>query len=66
MMSIDFHELPKLRDSLTYCYIEHALIDRKDSAIEYIQKDGWARDGPDCCVMHFNARSRNQYYPCRH
>ena len=39
-MSIDFHELPKLRDSLTYCYIEHALIDRKDSAIEYIQKDG--------------------------
>lgn len=39
-MPIDFHELPKLRDSLTYCYIEHALIDRKDSAIEYIQKDG--------------------------
>ncbi len=39
-MPIDFHELPKLRDSLTYCYIEHALIDRKDGAIEYIQKDG--------------------------
>lgn len=39
-MPIDYHELPKLRDSLSYCYIEHAVIDRKDSAIEYIQKDG--------------------------
>ncbi len=39
-MPLDFHELPKLRDSLSYCYIEHALVDRKDSAIEYIQKDG--------------------------
>jgi CRISPR-associated protein Cas1 len=39
-MPIDYHELPQLRDSLTYCYIEHALIDRKDSAIEYIQQDG--------------------------
>lgn len=39
-MPIDFQELPRLRDSLTYCYIEHALVDRKDSAIEYIQQDG--------------------------
>lgn len=39
-MPINFHELPKLRDSLTYCYIEHALVDRKDGAIEYIQNDG--------------------------
>lgn len=39
-MSVDYQGLPQLRDSLTYCYIEHALIDRKDSAIEYIQKDG--------------------------
>lgn len=36
----DFHELPKLRDSLSYLYIEHAIIDRKHNAIEYIQKDG--------------------------
>jgi CRISPR-associated protein Cas1 len=36
----DFHELPKLRDSLSYLYIEHAIIDRKQNAIEYIQEDG--------------------------
>lgn len=36
----NFHELPKLRDSLSYLYIEHAIIDRKQSAIEYVQKDG--------------------------
>jgi CRISPR-associated protein Cas1 len=37
---INLHELPKLRDSLSYLYIEHAIIDKKDNAIEYIQKDG--------------------------
>jgi CRISP-associated protein Cas1 len=36
----DLHELPKLRDSLSYVYSEHAIIDRKDSAIELIQKEG--------------------------
>jgi CRISP-associated protein Cas1 len=36
----NFHELPKLRDSLSYLYIEHAIIDRKQNAIEYIQHDG--------------------------
>jgi len=36
----NLHELPKLRDSLTYLYVEHSIIDRKDSAIEYIQEDG--------------------------
>jgi CRISP-associated protein Cas1 len=36
----DLHELPKLRDSLSYVYSEHAIIDRKDSAIELIQKAG--------------------------
>ena len=36
----DLHELPKLRDSLSYLYVEHAVLDRKDSAIEYIQKEG--------------------------
>jgi len=39
-MPLDYQGLPQLRDSLSYCYIEHALIDRKDNAIEYIQKDG--------------------------
>ena len=36
----DLHQLPKLRDSLSYLYVEHAILDRKDSAVEYIQKDG--------------------------
>ncbi len=36
----DLHELPKLRDSLSYLYIEHAIVDRKDSSVEFIQKDG--------------------------
>lgn len=36
----DLHELPKLRDSLSYLYIEHAIVDRKDSSIEFIQQKG--------------------------
>jgi CRISPR-associated protein Cas1 len=36
----DLHELPKLRDSLSYLYVEHAIVDRKDSAVELISKNG--------------------------
>jgi CRISPR-associated protein Cas1 len=36
----DLHDLPKLRDSLSYLYVEHAILDRKDSAIEAVQKEG--------------------------
>lgn len=39
-MPINLHELPRLRDSLSYHYIEHAIVDRKQNAIEYIQQDG--------------------------
>jgi len=39
-MAINLHELPRLRDSLTYHYIEHAIVDRQQNAIEYIQEDG--------------------------
>ncbi len=39
-MAINLHELPRLRDSLSYHYIEHAIVDRKQNAIEYIQADG--------------------------
>ena len=39
----DLHELPKLRDSLSYVYVEHAVVNRKDSAVEFIDKEG--------CVM---------------
>lgn len=36
----DFHDLPKLRDSLSYLYVEHAIIDKNQNAIEYIREDG--------------------------
>lgn len=36
----DLHELPKLRDSISYLYVEHAILDRKDSAVEFIKKEG--------------------------
>lgn len=36
----DLHELPKLRDSLSYLYIEHAIVDRKEASIEFIQEAG--------------------------
>ncbi len=39
-MPINLHDLPRLRDSLSYHYIEHAIVDRKQNAIEYIQADG--------------------------
>lgn len=39
-MPIDFHELPKLRDSLTYLYVEHAVLERKDSALLVLQETG--------------------------
>ncbi|MCP4420345.1 MAG: type I-E CRISPR-associated endonuclease Cas1 [Chloroflexi bacterium] len=35
----DLHELPKLRDSLSYLYVEHAILNQKNQAIEYIRKD---------------------------
>ena len=36
----DLHELPKLRDGLSYLYVEHGIVERKDSAIEVIDKNG--------------------------
>lgn len=35
----DLHELPKLRDSLSYLYVEHAILNQKDHAIEFIRED---------------------------
>ena len=39
-MPKDLHELPKLRDSISYLYIEHAVIEQDDASIVLIQKDG--------------------------
>lgn len=36
----DLHELPKLRDSLTYLYVEHAMLDKSQQAIELIRQEG--------------------------
>lgn len=39
-MPKDLHELPKLRDSISYLYIEHAVIEQEDSSILVIREDG--------------------------
>jgi CRISPR-associated protein Cas1 len=36
----DLHELPKLRDGLSYLYLEHGRIEQKHKAVELIDKDG--------------------------
>ena len=36
----DLHELPKLRDGLSYLYLEHGRIDRKYKAVEFYDKNG--------------------------
>ena len=39
-MPKDLHELPKLRDSVSYLYFEHAIIEQNDSSIVVIREDG--------------------------
>lgn len=36
----NLQELPRLRDSISYLYLEHAIIEQSDMAIVAIQKDG--------------------------
>lgn len=36
----DLHMLPKLRDSLSYLYVEHAVLERKDGALLVLQETG--------------------------
>jgi CRISPR-associated protein Cas1 len=36
----DLHELPKLRDSLSYLYVEHCRIEQKAQAVELVDKEG--------------------------
>lgn len=36
----DLHELPKLRDSVSFLYIEHAIVEQQDSAIVIIKESG--------------------------
>jgi CRISPR-associated protein Cas1 len=39
-MSKDLHELPKLRDSMSYIYVEHAIIEQDNLSIMVIKEDG--------------------------
>lgn len=39
-MPNNLQELPRLRDSLSYVYIEHAIIDRAQNAIEFVCAEG--------------------------
>ncbi len=36
----DLHELPKLRDGLSYLYLEHGRIERTQKAVEFFDKQG--------------------------
>jgi CRISPR-associated protein Cas1 len=42
-MSRDLHELPKLRDGLTYLYLEHGIIDKGQQSVELLDQDGRTR-----------------------
>ena len=39
-MPKDLHELPKIRDSISFLYFEHAVIEQDNGSIVVIQKDG--------------------------
>jgi CRISPR-associated protein Cas1 len=36
----DLHELPKLRDGLSYLYVEHARVEKKHQAVEMLDQEG--------------------------
>ncbi len=40
MRVVNLHELPKLRDSLSYIYLEHAIIERKNGGIQSASAEG--------------------------
>lgn len=40
VMPKDLHQLPKLRDSLSFLYIEHAIVEQDDLSIRVIRADG--------------------------
>ncbi len=39
-MPKDFHELPRLEDSISYIYADHAVVEQNDSSIILLQKNG--------------------------
>lgn len=59
---IDLRELPKMRDSLSYLYVERAIVERKDSSVEFINEDGRV-DVPaaNLCVLLLGPGTRITY-----
>ena len=65
-MKQDLHALPKLRDSISYVYLEHAIVEQEDSSIVSIQSDGctaipvmshaWAGNKGDACSNQNSCR----------
>ena len=51
-MKIDYQALPQLRDSLSYLYIEHAIVERDDAALMVLQETGRTSvPVADLCVL---------------
>jgi len=58
----DLHELPKLRDSLSYLYVEKAVIERKDSSVEFINEDGRVQiPAANLCVLMLGPGTKITY-----
>ena len=67
MMPKDLHELPKLRDSLSYLYVEHCRIEQEDASIALWDKQGCTPVpcaalcvlmlGPGCSITHAAVRA---------
>ena len=64
----DLHELPKLRDSLSYLYLERCRIEQKHKAVEFIDQEGRTMIpaaalsvlllGPGTSITHAAVKSR--------
>lgn len=55
-------ELPRLRDSISYLYVEHAVIEKGDNAIVSISAEGRMPDSRIWCDL-FAAGARNERDP---
>ena len=39
----DFHDLPRLKDSISYIYVEHAAINQNNTAVVIAEGDGYTQ-----------------------
>ena len=59
---LNFQELPRLRDSISYLYVEHAVIEKGDNAIVSISAEG--RMPIPVSGVTCSAGARNERDPC--